>query len=663
MNAQRSTLNISFSILLFLLSINTYSQVAVNVCDGFTAVTRTGSTTFIPRAAPPYLNSNGKFYGPGLFILIPDVSLTDPAILAAIRYAESIADQMLATSSNTVPITMSVNHQSLNDLGLCQAFPVFSSYDFTSSNPLFIPNSVYPEALANKIANYNIFPNNNEASIFMNINTSWYYGTNGTPSTNQYDYVSVLLHEVCHGLGFAISNYPKASNSYGYTWDSQYFISLLDRFSINNSGVLLTSLTSPSASVQDYFQGLDIQASEGIYFNGPIAIYQNNSIKPRMQKNNRTHLHEQTYLLRNSNSLMTPELSNGEGIHDLGPIGKGILKDLGWDITIATGINDRLYITPCTNIWYLNFNSPDCNQYATVLNEGGTYSYLAHFEDNPPYGATMNTRNWKIELYKSDGSMYTLYNVTNSNITSETKSILVPSIPQITNNTWRRNDDGTIKAKLTVYGTDNQGYFKSSSTIVGINKKPDKPIVHLYSNTCGKPWSTNSASISFYAPGATSYKVYVGTTPGVYTTTYNVASGKFTYLVGLLGTGTYYISVKGFNVNDSSSIFGNELVVNTSCTANSRIASSDDDKQELSNNKITTFTDNKFLFIKNINSTQKCNLAILNTSGQIIKFKEITANEQNSALDISDLYDGLYIINLTDGMGIIYNSKFVINNK
>lgn len=55
-------------------------------------------------------------------------------------------------------------------------------------------------------------PNPGSADINMNIDTSenWYFGTDGNPAFNQIDLITVILHEVSHGLGYVANLLPFA---------------------------------------------------------------------------------------------------------------------------------------------------------------------------------------------------------------------------------------------------------------------------------------------------------------------------------------------------------------------------------------------------------------------------------------------------------------------
>ena len=66
------------------------------------------------------------------------------------------------------------------------------------------PRVFYPVALAEKIAGKSL-NTDLEGDLVLTINSSvnWYMGTDGQTPKTKYDLVTVVLHEVCHGLGFS----------------------------------------------------------------------------------------------------------------------------------------------------------------------------------------------------------------------------------------------------------------------------------------------------------------------------------------------------------------------------------------------------------------------------------------------------------------------------
>ncbi|MEB3210933.1 MAG: PA domain-containing protein, partial [Leptolyngbyaceae bacterium] len=86
-----------------------------------------------------------------------------------------------------------------------------------------IPNTWYPAALAEKLTRKDIvadpadtfeivtFFNSNLGKPGCLENTSWYYGLDNKEASNQIDLLAVVLHELGHGLGFAVN--PTSSNT------------------------------------------------------------------------------------------------------------------------------------------------------------------------------------------------------------------------------------------------------------------------------------------------------------------------------------------------------------------------------------------------------------------------------------------------------------------
>ena len=78
-----------------------------------------------------------------------------------------------------------------------------------SGTPL--PNVWIPDAQANGIVGFDIDPSQPEINAKFNSTfeltgacsspNCWYMGTDGHPAPNQFDLMSVVLHEVAHGLG------------------------------------------------------------------------------------------------------------------------------------------------------------------------------------------------------------------------------------------------------------------------------------------------------------------------------------------------------------------------------------------------------------------------------------------------------------------------------
>ncbi|MBN1888840.1 MAG: DNRLRE domain-containing protein [Thermoflexales bacterium] len=189
----------------------------------------------------------------------------------------------------------------------------------------------YPVALANALAGYDLNGSNAEINVGYSSEFNWYYGTDGNTPSDRYDFASVVLHEVCHGLGFSGS--MEVSGGLG-SWGSNGDPDIYDRFTENGSGQsLLDTGLFPNPST-----ALAAQLTSGnLYFDGPNANAANGGARPKLyapgtwsQGSSYSHLDE--IFNGTPNALMTYSLGRAEANHSPGPIALGLLKDVGWTI-------------------------------------------------------------------------------------------------------------------------------------------------------------------------------------------------------------------------------------------------------------------------------------------------------------------------------------------
>jgi hypothetical protein len=198
----------------------------------------------------------------------------------------------------------------------------------------------YPIALAEKIAGQEL-NSINEPDITAEFNSSapWYLGV-AAPGTNQFDFTSVVLHELCHGLGFTSSLRVSGNNgSWGFGTGAPF---AYDHFVENGSTQQLIStanFANPSVPLKDQM------VSDNLFFNSPTATAANKNEKAKIYAPNTyqggssiSHVNDATYPSGNENSLMTSSASLREVIRDPGPIVKGIFADMGWKSTSLTHV-------------------------------------------------------------------------------------------------------------------------------------------------------------------------------------------------------------------------------------------------------------------------------------------------------------------------------------
>ena len=193
----------------------------------------------------------------------------------------------------------------------------------------------YPVALANKLAGYDLDPADPDigATLYSDF-SSWYFGTDGNPPGGQWDFVSVSLHEIGHGLGF-IGTMSYGSSSCGsaswgcWGWGTGY-PAIYDRFTENGSGTALISgysnyssaLGSQLTSNNLYFDGLLTSAANG---GTPAEIY-----APSTWSSGSSYSHLGQSYNGTANDMMTYSFGPGDAHHDPGPVGIALLEDSGW---------------------------------------------------------------------------------------------------------------------------------------------------------------------------------------------------------------------------------------------------------------------------------------------------------------------------------------------
>jgi hypothetical protein len=247
---------------------------------------------------------------------------------------QAAVDVWASQIQSPIPIRVNANWTALppNVLGSAGATTIWRDFPNATSS-----NTWFPVALANKLSGFDLDPANADINASFSSSFTWYYGTDGNAGTN-FDLMSVVLHELGHGLGFFGS--MTVSSGVGSWGFGTGFPMLYDRFAINGAQFLIDTNVFPNPSA-----ALGSQLVSGsVFFNGGNARTANsgNAAKlyapnPWQQGSSYSHLDEATFPRGSINSLMTPQLGAGEAIHDTGPITRGLFTDIGWG-TVASCI-------------------------------------------------------------------------------------------------------------------------------------------------------------------------------------------------------------------------------------------------------------------------------------------------------------------------------------
>lgn len=250
----------------------------------------------------------------------------------AVEYAKTILEGMLPADTRLTVNTSWERISSEGVLGSSSVTSFATGWGIDALNPL----AIYPVGLAEKIAGRSLNDDlQGDIRLTINSGTKWYLGTDGATPADRYDLVTVILHELCHGLGFFDSMDTEGSlGNYGFG----KFPLIYDTFVENGKGVKLTDTLKLLNNSNDLYKEI---TGGDLYFNGPLVnkyspVSRTKLYAPAEFDNGSSiaHLDEETYpnsaTSPNKNALMTPFIGLGEAIHDPGKLTFSILGDLGW---------------------------------------------------------------------------------------------------------------------------------------------------------------------------------------------------------------------------------------------------------------------------------------------------------------------------------------------
>ena len=242
-------------------------------------------------------------------------SVARPAVQAAVDiWSENFA--------STVPINVNVKWGSSSSYGVLASASAknnFSNFNGAPDKTLY-----YASALANALAGRDLDPTSPEIEISITSNAPWYYGTDGNCPARSFDLVSVILHEMGHGLGFVSGNYYEPFSGFGRVDQPTPF----DAYAQLPDGRRLADMPSPSLEAGKAM-------TSDLFWSGENAIKANNGVKPKLYTpsiyeagSSISHLDEATFSKSVDNAVMTPNLDSGEVFHLPGPLVLAMFEDM-----------------------------------------------------------------------------------------------------------------------------------------------------------------------------------------------------------------------------------------------------------------------------------------------------------------------------------------------
>ena len=288
---------------------------------------------FIP---PPQKFLENKESKGGASITVYYTGFTDQAI-KAFDYAISILESILPADAKITVKAVWERNEEEGVLANASVTALAGGWGIDAFKPL----ALYPVALAEKIYGKSLNSDlDGDIIIRVNSGVNWYLETDGKIPVNsrKYDLVTVIIHEMCHGLGFFDSMDTEADIGwYGFS----SFPVIYDTFIENIEGRKLTDTLEFKNNSAELYREL---TGGKLFFKGPVFEKITNESGARIwapsvwdDGSSISHLDEEVY--SNFNSLMTPYIDMEEVIHDPGIFTSSILGDIGW-------INTRIIHSP-----------------------------------------------------------------------------------------------------------------------------------------------------------------------------------------------------------------------------------------------------------------------------------------------------------------------------
>ena len=207
-------------------------------------------------------------------------------------------------------------------------------------------STAYPDALANAIASQqagkpvDLDPPTATSTgadinaVFSNDPTEFSYGTDpATVPPTQYDFESVVLHELGHGLGFigAVKIDPATQVGTYDPGSPTPYPFIYDRLTGTGDGAAVLDRPRGSAAMRDAVTG------NNLYWIGVHGAAADRGREPRLYApsdwqdgSSYSHLSDVSYPSGDPDSLMTPFAEPGEAVRDPGNVMLGMFQDMGW---------------------------------------------------------------------------------------------------------------------------------------------------------------------------------------------------------------------------------------------------------------------------------------------------------------------------------------------
>jgi hypothetical protein len=245
------------------------------------------------------------------------------------------------------------------------------------------PNTWYPIAQASAMAETDFvaqFDLDMDIRMRLNCNRdNWYFGTDAAPPAGTIDFVTVVLHELGHGIGFLGTMSKEddvAEAGWGRPTNAGDVLPLVyDVFAEDTAATrLIDEAVYPNPS-EDLF---DTLRSGAVFAGGLEATAANDNDRPPLYApstwqpgSSFSHLDTDTFT-GTENALMRHQIDRASAVHSPGPVFCGMLADMAWPL--GGGCTDELGAPPALTV------TPDVLDFSLVT-EGSAATETVSIEN------------------------------------------------------------------------------------------------------------------------------------------------------------------------------------------------------------------------------------------------------------------------------------------
>jgi PKD repeat protein len=338
----------------------------------------------------------------------------------------------------------------------------------------------YPVATANSLANSDLDPGIADIqATFSSTYPDWHFGTGSSTPIDKISFVSVVLHELGHGLGFLGSmrvddgvgdpecTGPPGRGCYGYYGDPMIY----DLFTENGSGTSLLTFPNNSTTLANEL------TSNNIYFDSSGGNFANGGSRvplyaPSSWNGGSSYSHLAESFNSTNHSLMTYSISRGETIHNPGSVTLCMFNEMGWTVAESCGSTAISGLT-ADNDGPTTLGST--TQLTAIISSGSNVTYEWDFGDsNSANGAVVSHQ------YASPG-IYTAEVTATNSVNSDTATTTVYVDEIITGLVTTNNGPTTLGSATQLTATISSGSYVTHEWDFGDGDSAIGPVVsHQY---------------------------------------------------------------------------------------------------------------------------------------------------------------------------------------